>query len=100
MSDIPAARERINNLITYIQLEGRNTEWDQVVLELNAVEALLYRKPPVRKAEAQSQSMTPELAASIRAFAKRNEHMSFQAIGQRFNVNGGRVSEVLNEEMA
>lgn len=95
MSNIPAARQRLDNIIDYIKCEGRNIELDQVILELKAIEALLYRKPPVRKANPQSQPMTPELAASIRAFAKRNQQMTFQAIGQRFNVNAGRVTEAL-----
>lgn len=98
MSNIPAARKRINSLVTYVANNPDALEADQILAELIDIEGMLHRKPPVRKAGAQSQTMTPELAASIRAFAIRNEGMTFQAIGQRFNVNGGRVSEVLNGE--
>jgi len=39
--------------------------------------------------------MTDELRSNIQAFAAANPGMSNRAIGQRFNVDGGRVSEAI-----
>lgn len=39
--------------------------------------------------------MTPELADEIREFAEENPSMSQQDVGVVFNVNHGRISEVL-----
>lgn len=99
MSDIPLAREFIDAMIRDLEC-GIKYETDELISRLVEIKSRLYRKPPIRKADRQSQPMTPELAASIRAFAKRNQHMTFQDIGQRFNVNAGRVTEALQEEQA
>lgn len=56
----------------------------------------LYRKSPVRRAPVRSQPLTEALAAEIRLFAKQNQLMSQQDIGNHFDVNPGRVSEALN----
>jgi len=98
MSNIPEARERIDSLMTYVNANENALDADQILLELVSIKSMLYRKSPVRRADPHSQPMTPELAASIRAFAKRNEGMPLQIIGQRFNVNAGRVTEVLQAE--
>jgi hypothetical protein len=98
MSNIPEARERLKTLIGYIEEGAFDENPKNIVSVLTKIEALLYRKSPIRKAEPHSQPMTPELAAAIRAFANRNHNMPFQAIGQRFNVNAGRVTEVLQGE--
>lgn len=44
----------------------------------------------------QSATMTPELAAEIRAYYARNQHLTQSAIARHFNVNPGRVSEALH----
>lgn len=87
MSKIPQARERIQAL--HLLLEA-------AVGELCEIEEMLYRKKAVRKAAVRSRRMTPELAAQIQAFATRNSDASLQEIATRFNVNAGRVSEVLH----
>jgi predicted XRE-type DNA-binding protein len=47
------------------------------------------------RAAATSTQMTPELAEEIREFSEANPTMSQQDIGVVFNVNHGRISEVL-----
>lgn len=98
MSNIPEARERLDTLIGYIEDGAFDANPKNIVPILKKIQAMLHRKTPIRKANAQSQPMTPELAAAIKAFAIRNQDMPFQAIGQRFNVNAGRVTEVLQGE--
>lgn len=97
MSDIPEARGRLNSLINYVMNSRDELDADYLLMCMVDIEGMLYRKPPIRKAEAQSQPMTPELAEKIRAFAKRNPDMSFQSIGYRFNVNAGRITEALQD---
>lgn len=97
MSNIPEARARLQHMINCAN-DGYPYSPQEVAKGLQGVLSLMTRKSPIRRADAQSQPMTPELAASIRAFANRNKDMSFQAIGNRFNVNSGRVTEVLQGE--
>lgn len=97
MSNIPQARALLQHMINCAK-DGYPLSPEQLVESLEYILPLLHRKTAIRKAEPQSAPMTPELAASIKAFAIRNKDMSFQAIGQRFNVNSGRVTEVLQGE--
>jgi hypothetical protein len=97
MSNIPEARARLQHIIDCAK-DGYPYSPEQIADSLEGILPLLHRKAAIRKAEPHSQPMTPELAAAIRAFANRNQNMPFQAIGQRFNVNAGRVTEVLQGE--
>jgi hypothetical protein len=83
---IPQIAERLRELAEFHGID-----------ELNQLADETRRKPPVRKASAISQKMTPELAEEIRTFAKHNPAASFTIIGRHFQVNIGRVSEALNE---
>ena len=97
MSNIPEARARLQHMINCAK-DGYPYSPEQIAQSLENILPLLHRKTAIRKAEPQSAPMTPELAAAIKAFANRNQDMPFQAIGQRFNVNAGRVTEVLQGE--
>jgi len=87
MSNIPLARERLE------ELANKNPEFAH---EIDDIIGLLHRKPPVRKAAAQSQAMTCELAKEIRAYANKFPTLGYRQIGAKFNVSIGRVSEALN----
>ena len=97
MSNIPEARDMLEDLIHEICNGVRHSQ-EELYSKLGHIKSRLYRKAAIRKAEPQSAPMTPELALAIKAFAIRNQHMPFQAIGQRFNVNAGRVTEILQGE--
>jgi hypothetical protein len=56
----------------------------------------LRRRVPGKRAPATSTSMTPELAEEIKEFAADNPEESHQAIANVFNVNHGRISEILS----
>jgi hypothetical protein len=56
----------------------------------------LTRRPTTRKAPTRSQRVTPELRREIAEYATANPDMSQVAVGRRFGVNPGRVSEALN----
>lgn len=53
------------------------------------------KRPARRKAPAKSHPVTPELIKKITHYANENPSASQFEIGRKFNVNQGRVSEVL-----
>jgi hypothetical protein len=57
---------------------------------------LRRRSPTAPRAPATSTPMTSELADEIREFAEANPGTSHQDIAVVFNVNHGRISEVLS----
>jgi hypothetical protein len=61
--------------------------------ELEQLAAELRRRPPVRRAPTTSKKMTDELRIEIHRYATDNPTESYAAIGRRFGVKGGRVSE-------
>ena len=63
--------------------------------ELEQLADELRRRPPVRRAPITSQKVTDELRAEIHRYAMDNPKESQAAIGRRFGVNSGRVSEIM-----
>lgn len=55
----------------------------------------IRRRPILKRADAVSAPMTPWLAEEIRAYADAHPDLSQLEIAETFNVNQGRVSEVL-----
>lgn len=62
---------------------------------IELADELKRRSPAGARAPATSTPMTPELADEIKEFAADNPGMSQQDVGVVFNVNHGRISEVL-----
>lgn len=67
--------------------------------ELHELANETYRNSPVRKASNKSVHLTPQLAADIRHYAAQNPTLHQRHIADRFNVNPGRVSEALNNQV-
>jgi hypothetical protein len=89
MSDISEAREQLELIA---QMADRET----AKRIRQVIRRYMYRERPVRKAKPQSSGITPELAARIKKTANGNPKMPLQRIAEIYNVNPGRVSEVLN----
>lgn len=89
MSDISEAREQLE-LIAQIADKETAKRIRQVIRRY------MYRKQPIRKTKPQSSGITPELIARIKKTADNNPKMPLQRIAEIYNVNVGRVSEVLN----
>lgn len=53
------------------------------------------RRAPVRRAPTKTKRITPELAAAVRQYAYDHPKASFQDIGFLFEINSGRVSEIM-----
>ena len=58
----------------------------------------MYRRAPARRAPVTSQRFTPALAAEIRREAREHPEMSEQELGNRFEVNPGRISDALHHK--
>lgn len=79
MSNIPKAQEKLR-------------EAKKLIAEALA---LMPRRVPVRKAAPVSQRMTKELRRRILSFADAHPSEPLHKIAERFNVNPGRISEIL-----
>jgi hypothetical protein len=99
MSNIPLARAELELAAYYLEnpsmtvLEGRAAALKHVKRALEN----MYRERPVRKAPVQSKRVTPCLEREVRAHALLNPSMPLALLAHRFNINPGRVSEILNE---
>lgn len=89
MSDIVEAREQL-------ELIASMADKETAARIRQVIRRYMYRDPFVRKAKPQSSGITPELIARIKKTADGNPKMPLQRIAEIYNVNIGRVSEVLN----
>lgn len=89
MSDIVEARKQL-------ELIASMADKETAARIRQVIRRYMYRDPFVRKAKPQSSSITPELIARIKKTADGNPKMPLQRIAEIYNVNAGRVSEVLN----
>jgi hypothetical protein len=81
--------------VPYVRDRLRELAHELAAPELETLARELERRPPVRRAPVSSEPMTPELADAIRADAAANPDATMSEIAARYNVNPGRVSEVL-----
>jgi hypothetical protein len=89
MSDIAEARKQL-------ELIASMADKETAARIKQVIRRYMYRDPFVRKAKPQSSGITPELIARIKKTADGNPKMPLQRIAEIYNVNVGRVSEVLN----
>lgn len=89
MADVPAARELLQQALEFeMQDEARTLIADAL--------DLMYRDYSLgRKAPKQSAPVTDEVRSLIRVYAKTYPDMTQQQIATEFNLNAGRVSEIL-----
>lgn len=71
----------------------------RIIERLEAQGMAIYKKKVFvnGKRPVSPQSMTPELAAEIRDYYAQNPEATQQVIANHFNVNSGRVNEVLHK---
>ena len=90
MSDIIRARELIEAGLALL------SDAHPASAKFRRALALMTRDPPVRRAHPHSRPMTTKIAAAVRRYARDNPGAPFTDIAAHFDVNPGRVSEVLN----
>ena len=88
MSNIPFAREILKSALTMDDVQD---------LRVSIETALKYmtREKYTRKAAPASEFVTEEKRVMVWYYAKENPDASMQSIANMFNVNIGRVSEIL-----
>ena len=92
MSKIIEARERLMVLSADLTAHGK----DAWAAEVDQIIALMYRKSIKRvKSERTSTPMTPALARQILNYMQASPETSTREAAEHFNVNQGRVTEVL-----
>jgi hypothetical protein len=89
---VPEVANRMREIAAQIQ-----DSFPAEAIELTQLaDELRRRSPTLPRAAATSTPMTPELAEEIREFAEANPGTSHQDIAVVFNVNHGRVSEIIS----
>ena len=88
MADVPAARELLQQALKFEMQDEART------LIREALE-LMYRDFIGRRAPTKSRTITPETVRLIKRYADQYPHDSYQQIANVFEVNQGRVSEIL-----
>ncbi|WCA46265.1 hypothetical protein [Caulobacter phage ERS] len=92
---IPQARERLKNLQVLIQ-QGLAKDPQRIAVELFAIEKMLYRKPPIRKAPRKTGKVTKDRVEYVKMKAKAMPDASMMELAHYAGLNSGRVSEILN----
>ena len=88
MSNIPFAREILKSALAMDDI-------GDVRVSIEAALKYMTREKYTRKAAATSNIVTEEVKVMVRHYAMENPEASMQHIGDMFNVNPGRVSEIL-----
>lgn len=92
---LPIIRERLEELATDLDRE----HLPELAARLRALSEATKRRPAVTRHSASSRTLTPQLAAQIRAYQHEHPERTQQEIANRFRVNPGRVSEALHGDV-
>lgn len=93
MSDIPRARELLATTARRLELGTITTSMAARMIRLSL--QLMTRESPVRKAPTRPRFISKKLKADVIAYAAAHPDAHQVDIGQVFNINPGRVSEIL-----
>lgn len=88
MSNIPFAREILKSALDVDDISD-------VRAYISSALKYMTREKYTRKATSTSNIVTEEVKTMVRYYAMENPDASMQSIGNMFNVNIGRVSEIL-----
>lgn len=94
MSTIPQVRVNLTEIGDGLARRGLHTEARQIYAQVNQ----LWRRKAVRRAPATRpgyEKLSAEKIEAIRAFMRDNPNMAYQDAAQMFNVNPGRISEIM-----
>lgn len=87
MSNIIAARDELLALAVH---SPDGAEIRRIVQEH------MWRRPPARRAPARRKKISKDLKREIEQFLFDHPDADLQRVAERFNVNAGRVSEILH----
>jgi hypothetical protein len=93
-SNLPRARERLQALV--LQLEAEQITLAGVAEQISLIiREDLMQRTPMSHAAPRRRTMTKRLAHEILDYKRRHPDMANGEVGDLFNVDGGRVSEIL-----
>lgn len=78
-----------------VELSQDNRLPEELSVKLKWLASEISRRSPTKRAAPRSTRVTPELKSQIRDYAHKHPMLSQSEIGNKFNVNPGRVSEAL-----
>lgn len=58
--------------------------------------ALMPREPPISKTAVKSEAVTSQIVGQVKFTKALHPELSLQEIADRYNINSGRVSEILH----
>jgi hypothetical protein len=95
---IPEIRASLYRLAEFAEWKGRMFPSDVMSLaeELRKLADATRRRPAVRRAPVKNRRLTPREKSAIRREFRADPDAHLQDLAARFNVNIGRVSEVVN----
>ena len=85
---IPEIRDRLYELADELGVD-----------ELRQLADETYRRSPKKRARTRSPKLTPAMAARIRQYSRENPDAHQQDIATVFDLNHGRVSEALDNQV-
>jgi len=94
---IPDVRRKLSEIANDLRTEKVSPH--SAAKSIDAIVTELWRKSPRRRAPGMSRTrtrMTPELKIEIKAYARDHKDKDLQSIANHFNVNPGRVSEIVS----
>lgn len=94
-TDIPQARDLLKQIATDLR-SGDVSKEDAAIAVEWIVDALMIRSFTGRKTPTKHRKMTDEIAVYVRRCAEAHPTLSHEEIARRFDINAGRVSEVLS----
>ncbi|PWC54413.1 hypothetical protein TSA6c_00360 [Azospirillum sp. TSA6c] len=90
---IPEVRDALTQLAADLAA-GRATQ-KQGAARIGELVPELYRRPARRRAPVECSPPTPEVAEQIRTIARMNPRLSYRKLADMFDMNIGRISEVI-----
>jgi hypothetical protein len=94
MSTIPEVRVALKTLADKLAL--MRLELDLMEQTLRAAERELWRRPAKKRAPIKRNRVTKAIIAGVWAEYRRDPNQNNTEIGDQFNIDGGRVSEILS----
>ena len=96
---IPQIRVRLTEVAEELRALSPVCEQPRNILrlasEIDALVVQMVREPAIRRAPRQSLHVTGQIVQGVRRMAK-NPDVPLSKIAERFGINQGRVSEILN----
>lgn len=93
---IPEVRKQLSQAADDLRTGKRKPAQIAKLLDVLVTELWRNRNPRRKTGKPVRTRLTPELKQEIKQFVKEHPTMDFQEVGNQFNVNSGRISEIVS----